>query len=92
LAYQHLESADATTGGVGWFRAPFGFDADLAREHALGYGYCTECVDSAFKDPAAGLSLVEDEQGFVWLTRYAVAEEFDRALLAAEQAEQDWEE
>jgi len=92
LAYQHAEGADETTGVRDWFRRPFNFDAGDAAERAVDYGYCRECVDEALGDDSFGLSLVEDEQGFVWLDRYETAAEFDAALDAAEQAEQDWEE
>jgi hypothetical protein len=92
LAYQNAEGADATTGVRDWFRRPFDFDTDGAVARAVEYGYCRPCVDESLLDDSYGLSLVEDEQGFVWLDRYPTAGEFDAALAAAEQAEQNWEE
>jgi len=92
LAYQHVGNADTTTGVRDWFRRPLNFDTDGADQRALDYGYCQECVNEALADGSYGLSLVEDEQGFVWLDTYDTAEEFDAALSAAEKNEQDWEE
>lgn len=92
LAYQHIGNADETTGATDWFRRPFNFDTDGAVENALAYGYCRQCVDEALADDSYGLSLVEDEQGFVWLTYYETSGDLDAALEAAEESERNWEE
>jgi len=73
-----------------WFRRPFNFDAEA--EHvvqAQSYGYCSDCVKEALEDESFGLSLYEDSNGFVYLTRYATEAEYDKALGAAEDEEDD---
>jgi hypothetical protein len=93
LAYQAMlqGGVDESIGHVDFFKGPFADFKDHAGE-AGDYGYCPECIDAALADDAYGISIIEDEQGFVWLESYGTAEEFDAALAAAERAEQDWEE
>ena len=94
LAYHAAAFSDETTYRAGtstdWFRSPFNLDTVLEDtvQLAQAYGYCSDCVQSALEDDSYGLSLYEDLNGFVYLTRYKTEIEFDRALGRA-QSEDD---
>jgi hypothetical protein len=72
-----------------WFRRPFNFDADPdALVRATAYGYCEPCLKAACEDEESfGLELYEDDNGFVYLNRYATEVEYDAALGKAEDQE-----
>lgn len=93
MAYSGIGNGDFSTFDeydreTEWFRAPLNLDTDGADEAAKAYGYCGACVSAAsggFPEGIhGGVSLHEDDNGFVYLTRYKTREAFDKALGKAE--------
>lgn len=81
LAYWHMLNggADESTNLVDWFRSPFNFDADPeALTFAAEQGYTEGEIAEALADTSYGLSISEDEQGFVWLVTYETKDDYDK--------------
>ena len=96
LAYLSALHGDADTSTyhgdtvVDWFRSPFNFDAEREAVFSCqAYGFCEPCVKQALEDESFGLSLRQDNNGFVYLTRYATEKEYDEALAVAEDEESE---
>jgi hypothetical protein len=78
--------ADESTDHVEWYRGPF-LASGEARAAAEAYGYCPACIAQAEADTSFGASLLESDQGFVYLVTYPTAVEFDAAMTEAETAD-----
>ena len=86
LAYQSmlLGCSDETHGSTDFFKGPLNFDADRETvDAARSYGYCEACIAEALAENPYGMSIMEDSQGFVYGDVYETQAEYEDAIAAA---------
>ena len=72
---------DAFDHGADFFKAPFGFDADAVNvEFAQSVGFCKACIAEALENDSFGLSVYQDDNGFIYCNTYATEDEYDTAI------------